>query len=64
MNAECRMKNRLARPHSALRILQSAIDLSMAKMYGILSVIGWIALVLSIGLLILLPPRKPKDSDK
>ena len=36
----------------------------MARMYGILSVIGWIALVLSVGLLILLPPRKPKDLDE
>ena len=36
----------------------------MAKMYGILSVIGWIALVLSVALLILLPPRKPEDLDE
>ena len=36
----------------------------MAYMYGILSVIGWIALVVVLELLALIPPPKPNDSDK
>jgi hypothetical protein len=36
----------------------------MAYMYGILSVVGWIALVVVLALLVLIPPRKPGDSEK
>jgi hypothetical protein len=36
----------------------------MATMYGILSVMGWIALVIVLALLVLIPARTPKDSDK
>jgi hypothetical protein len=36
----------------------------MAYMYGILSVAGWVALVIVVALLFLLPPRKPNDSKE
>jgi hypothetical protein len=36
----------------------------MAYMYGILSVVGWIALVLVLAFLFLAPPRNPNDSEK
>ena len=35
----------------------------MAYMYGILSVVGWIALVVVSALLFLLPPKKPENED-
>ena len=36
----------------------------MAFMYGILSVVGWIAFVVVVALLVLIPPREPNDVDK
>jgi hypothetical protein len=36
----------------------------MAYMYGILSVVGWIALVVVLAFLAIIPPRKPNDSEK
>jgi hypothetical protein len=36
----------------------------MAMMYGILSVVGWIALAVVLLLLLLIPPREPNDVVK
>jgi hypothetical protein len=36
----------------------------MAYMYGILSVIGWIALVIALALLVFIPPSKFGDLDQ
>jgi hypothetical protein len=35
----------------------------MAFMYGILSVMGWVALVVVLTLLVLIPPRNSNDSN-
>ena len=35
----------------------------MAFMYGILSVAGWIALVVVLGLLFFIPPKKSDNED-
>jgi hypothetical protein len=36
----------------------------MAYMYGILAVVGWLALVVVVALLALIPARKPNDFGK